>query len=169
MQTKKPNKIELSQQEKKKQVEKIIKEAKKQNKVKQVKWEKYSDEEVKQIVKGRTLEFLQLQRDFRYQFFKKLTFEAELDVMIDQLQKIKKGDKPDMLWQGMPIPESVLKSHIMLHQNNLHILLTELNNSRDKLKKFGLTDADLQEIIQKGKYFKELKDEKNSISRNNEE
>jgi len=115
--------------------------------------------EFKSAVEETTTEqFLERQEKF-YSFATARQYTgAKLKVFQEQLEKIEKEGKCDMLWNGMPYPKVLLALDHDIELNEYKKLLVKEDNASKILKEhYKLSDAELQEILN-GKMFNAVKE-----------
>ena len=157
METSQAKKIELSDEEKKKQVAEAIKYAKKINPI-----EEKSEQDKKELEKTnkvRLSDFLQKQKTYRSNVFKMAMIKAQLEEYEKHIKAKHEDDKYHipLKWEGMEYPIKILETTynytLLGYQNNF----LAVNNSKEALTKYGITEEQLVDILE-GKYIKEIPD-----------
>ena len=111
----------------------------------------YTQEDIQKELSGKLVEFIQYQQTFKniYLNVNKLKCEAI------EMEKQLKG-KITMLWQGIPCPKDILTAQYNLTVFEYKSNFINYNNLLDKLKRYNLTEKQIENIINKDEYIKEL-------------
>ena len=105
--------------------------------------------EVEQIIRGKLVERLKRQKDYRTTFFNRLYKQAEIEEMRNQLM----SGKIEVEWSGMKCPENILKASFNLALDDYRNLISSEQYLLKALKNDGLSDEDIKGVIN-GKFDK---------------
>lgn len=110
-------------------------------------------------VDARVKEFVNMQKEYHNTIFNVAVLGAELEVFIKQL---KAGDDRAIKWNGMIMPDEVLKPRIGLKNIAYKEGISHLKYLEKALKNKGLSDEEVKKIGMEGRYIKELPGRLNS-------
>ena len=115
--------------------------------------EAIGDKDVKAI-SGRERDFVNLQKDLHENFYNMKLVESELQVFMDQL-KLPISER-EMKWNGMIIPDQVLKARTGKKNIDYISLIHYVEGAKKNLLSQGLTQDQMDIVMLQGKYVKEL-------------
>lgn len=122
---------------------------------------KYSEEEKQQVITGKKIQFIEIQKLYRADFLDLQQLYLEMNEMARQidLEKATKGSIT-LLWLGAPCPVGILElwhdKKVNLHAQTVASFLM----GKERLKNYGLTEKQIETLKINAKYIKDLPDEK---------
>jgi len=105
-------------------------------------------------ISGRERDFVNLQKDLHENFYNLKIIESELQIMIEQI-KLPLSERT-MKWNGMIIPDIVLKARTGKKNVDYIAMIHFIEGMKKNLILQGLTEKQLEIIMLEGKYVKEL-------------
>lgn len=108
-----------------------------------------------QAISGRQRDFVNLQKDYHENYYNMAVIRAELEVMMDQV-RLSKTNEQTMKWNGMQIPDTILKARTGKKNITYIGLIHYLEGVKKTLMNDGLTEEQIEIIGLEGKYIKDF-------------
>jgi len=105
-------------------------------------------------ISGRERDFVQLQKEYHVTNIGLAILSSELETFMEQVRL--SPDQRTIKWNGMVMPDKVLKAHTLLKNQKYIEGIHEKHSIKKSLLNFGLTEEQLTVIGEDGKYVKEL-------------
>ena len=132
------------------------------DKVKKAQAAHYDEKEKQEIITGKRVEYVHKQKGFRSTCLQLIYSKTELDEVRKQLMSNSgdNGTEISLKWMGMPYPRKLLQIKHDMMVDDYRYLLANFETQKIQLKTYNLTEEQLNEIMEKGKLFDKLPEEK---------